>query len=360
VAVLLFATVSTGVLTWTVASETARLETALRDRERALEERVDGLASGLRQTQSDLTGSLALAEQRVADLTLHLDLLDASMGERIASESQELATEIEAVRAHLETVRSELANADISIRTDFSTQQAALQAVSTELDRLETDTAALEGQIARAGGTDMTSLYNDVKDGVVEVMSGSFVSGSGFVYGTEKRHVVTAWHVVSGIQDSISVRTRGGVVVSASVANKSESEDFAILLLSEPLTDAKALPLADTSALSVGEPVLVVGSPAALRGSASTGIVSGVGRTSEDFPSSFFPGMVGFSPSNLVQVDAAINPGNSGGPVFNVRGEVIGFASFTVIWDGVGGSRGVNFAIAADAFRQLANSAIGG
>jgi serine protease Do len=93
--------------------------------------------------------------------------------------------------------------------------------------------------------------------------------------------------------------------------------------------------------------VLAIGNPFGLGGSASTGIISAIGRDIQAGPYDDF-----------IQVDAAINRGNSGGPLFNMQGQVIGINS--MIYSPSGGSVGIGFAIPANLAKgvigQLQNS----
>jgi len=82
-----------------------------------------------------------------------------------------------------------------------------------------------------------------------------------------------------------------------------------------------SVPLGDSDAMRVGDPVVVLGDPFVLSEdnmpTVTSGIITGVHRYQ------------GGSKGNLIysdclQTDASINPGNSGGPLFNERGEVIG------------------------------------
>jgi serine protease Do len=87
------------------------------------------------------------------------------------------------------------------------------------------------------------------------------------------------------------------------------------------------IPLGDSAALKVGEPVMAVGNPFGLEQTVTTGIVSATGR------------VIGEGPyDDFIQTDASINPGNSGGPLITARGEAIGLN--TAIVSGSGGSVG--------------------
>src|SRR5256886_2979643 len=86
------------------------------------------------------------------------------------------------------------------------------------------------------------------------------------------------------------------------------------------------MPLGDSSALKVGEPVMAIGNPFGLEQTVTTGIVSATGR------------VIGEGPyDDFIQTDASINPGNSGGPLINARGQVIGINTAIVSRSGGGG-----------------------
>ncbi|HEX7732518.1 MAG TPA: PDZ domain-containing protein, partial [Rhodanobacter sp.] len=100
----------------------------------------------------------------------------------------------------------------------------------------------------------------------------------------------------------------------------------------------KALPLADSSALQVGDYVVAVGDPFGLGQTVTAGIVSALGRSRLGQNSSDTGGY-----QNFIQTDASINPGNSGGALVNLRGELVGIN--TMIFSPSGGNVGIGFAI---------------
>jgi len=105
----------------------------------------------------------------------------------------------------------------------------------------------------------------------------------------------------------IEITLYNGTKQSASVLALSETNDLALL---ETDTDTcVSLSPADSDRLAPGTRVYTIGSPAGLRHTVTSGIVSGR-RLIHD--------------NKFIQVDAPINPGNSGGPLINDRGRVIG------------------------------------
>ena len=142
------------------------------------------------------------------------------------------------------------------------------------------------------------------------------VSGSGFIL-SEDGYIVTNYHVVETADTSnlpITVVLHDGTKYEARIVGREDVNDLAVLKIEA--SGLKPVTLGDSSAISVGDEIFVVGNPLGeLEFSMSTGHVSALDRvisTEEADGISMF------------QLDAAVNRGNSGGPVYNTRGEVVG------------------------------------
>src|SRR5499427_2000404 len=154
--------------------------------------------------------------------------------------------------------------------------------------------------------------------------------GSGFILNANG-YIVTNNHVVENAAD-IQVKLGDGRELPAKVVGRDAKTDLALLKVEA--TGLPVIPLGDSTALQVGEPVMAIGNPFGLEQTVTTGIVSATGR------------VIGSGPyDNFIQTDASINPGNSGGPLINARGEVIGIN--TAIFSRGGGSVGIGFAVPA-------------
>lgn len=105
----------------------------------------------------------------------------------------------------------------------------------------------------------------------------------------------------------IEITLYDGTIQSASILALSKKNDLAIL--ETDTNSCFTVPSADSDRLATGTRVYTIGSPAGLRHTVTSGIVSGRRLINEN---------------KFIQVDAPINPGNSGGPLINDRGEVIG------------------------------------
>jgi putative serine protease PepD len=77
--------------------------------------------------------------------------------------------------------------------------------------------------------------------------------------------------------------------------------------------------LGNSDTVVVGDPVVAIGSPLALRGTVTAGIVSAVDRP---IATGTVRGDTRYYAA--IQTDAAVNHGNSGGPLVDVAGQVIG------------------------------------
>ena len=128
-------------------------------------------------------------------------------------------------------------------------------------------------------------------------------------------------------------------------------QDVAILKIDE--RDLPTLRLAtNVSALKLGEQIFIIGYPGVvlnhdflsrksqLEASVTVGRVSGF--------------KIDINDRRVIQTDAAITWGNSGGPAFNLKGEVIGVATFiSTTLEGDQAVQGFNFLIPADSVQEF-------
>ncbi len=154
--------------------------------------------------------------------------------------------------------------------------------------------------------------------------------GSGVIIDSESGYVVTNHHVIENA-DQIRVRLDDGRSFEAKVVGADPEADVAVIQI--PAQGLKAINMGDSDLLRVGDFVVAIGNPFGLSQTATSGIVSALGRSGL--------GIEGYE--DFIQTDASINPGNSGGALVNLRGELIGVN--TAIRSGGGGSVGIGFAI---------------
>jgi Do/DeqQ family serine protease len=162
--------------------------------------------------------------------------------------------------------------------------------------------------------------------------------GSGVIVDAAKGYVLTNNHVVGGADD-ITVTLQDGRSFKGKLIGTDPDTDVAVVQI--PAQNLKALPVADSSRLRVGDFVVAVGDPFGLGQTVTSGIVSALGRS----------GLGGSGYQNFIQTDASINPGNSGGALVNLRGELVGIN--TMIFSPSGGNVGIGFAIPSDLTAQV-------
>lgn len=139
-------------------------------------------------------------------------------------------------------------------------------------------------------------------------------SGSGFIV-DDKGFILTNNHLVEGIK-SLVVGLSTGRLTPGRVVARDYLLDLALIKIDAK--DLVAAPLGESSSLQIGETVVAIGNPFALKGGSTVtvGVVSAIDR------SILAPN--GETLYDLIQTDAAINPGNSGGPLVDLSGRVVG------------------------------------
>jgi Do/DeqQ family serine protease len=163
-------------------------------------------------------------------------------------------------------------------------------------------------------------------------------AGSGVILDARKGYILTNAHVIENASE-ITVTLADGRDLKAEVVGIDEPTDIALLKV-RPVKLTQ-ISLGDSAKLEVGDFVVAIGNPFGLRNSVTSGIVSGLGRSSLD--------QDGFE--DFIQTDAAINPGNSGGALVNLRGEMVGLS--TAILARSGGNIGIGFAIPVNMVRSI-------
>jgi S1-C subfamily serine protease len=133
----------------------------------------------------------------------------------------------------------------------------------------------------------------------------------------------------------VQVTFANGHTASGQVKGVDQSADLAVVQVSGAGSDLHPLAIGNSDTLQVGDTALAIGSPFGLQGSFTSGIISGLNRTTTA-PN-------GRALTGMIQTDAPINPGNSGGALLDGRGQLIGINDS--IDSPVEGNVGVGFAI---------------
>ncbi len=167
--------------------------------------------------------------------------------------------------------------------------------------------------------------------------------GSGVIIDAKHGHILTNSHVIQDA-DNIIVTLKDGRKLEASVIGADPDADIAIIKIEAK--NLSAISMADSSQLRVGDFVVAIGNPYGLEQTATSGIVSALGRR----------GLGIESYEDFIQTDASINPGNSGGALVNLRGELVGIN--TAIFAPNGSNIGIGFAIPVNMAKAVASQLI--
>lgn len=162
--------------------------------------------------------------------------------------------------------------------------------------------------------------------------------GSGFIVSDDGR-IITNAHVVDGA-DTVTVTLKDGRILDGRVMGSDPVTDIAVIKVDE--RNLPTVDLGNSDQLQPGEWSIAIGNPLGLDNTVTVGIVSGVGRSSNQ---------VGVPDKRVefIQTDTAINPGNSGGPLLNQQGEVIGVNTAII-----SGAQGLGFAIPINMVERIA------
>ena len=177
--------------------------------------------------------------------------------------------------------------------------------------------------VPTAKGQDpIPALVKQIKPVVVTIITydgkgDSLSQGSGFFISSS--HIISNRHVLQGAHRGEVKTADGKVYPIQGVVAEDKEGDLIQLSVAIPASAVKPLSVAKTLP-EEGEKVVVVGSPLGLEQSISDGIVSSV----RDIPAF----------GHIIQITAPISSGSGGSPVVNLKGEVIGVATFGMMLEG--------------------------
>jgi len=183
----------------------------------------------------------------------------------------------------------------------------------------------------------LPSLIKRIKPSTVIIFAyddkGDFLQlGSGFFI-SQNGDVITNYHVLQGASSAeIKTADEKTYPITYIVAGDEQND---IIRLSVNIPSQYVYPLSLSKTIpEVGERIIVYGSPLGLGNTVSDGIVSAI-RDIPDY-------------GRIIQITAPISPGSSGSPVLNMKGEVIGIATFQMIK-----GQNLNFAIPSERIASL-------
>ena len=183
-------------------------------------------------------------------------------------------------------------------------------------------------EIYQAVAPSVVSIETSLRGGAKATGTGLIVNGNGMI--------LTALHVVKG-GTAVRVTFGDGTAAAAAPVAADPASDIALLVPSALPSVVVPAVLGGSDRLAVGDSVIAIGNPLRLTDSTSTGVVSGLNRSTR--------GPEGVNLTGLIQFDAAVNPGSSGGPLVNARGQTIGIVVALVNPAGADAFAGIGFAV---------------
>jgi len=171
----------------------------------------------------------------------------------------------------------------------------------------------------------VTVIVYDINKAVANIGTGFFVDKKGYL--------VTNYHVLVG-KYSAEVRTSDGKTYPIkSIVAQDKSADLVKVWVDIPKEQVRWLHVS-SELPSIAQRVVVVGSPMGLEQTVSEGIVSSI----REIPA------IG----HFFQMSAPISPGSSGSPVVDMKGKVVGVATFQYLQ-----GQNLNFAISGKSLLNL-------
>ena len=173
---------------------------------------------------------------------------------------------------------------------------------------------------AQAVASKVSGAIVDINTTVASLGQSGQAAGTGMIL-TSSGEVLTNNHVVEGSTGiKVSIPGRSGTY-TATVVGVSPPADVALIQV-QGVSGLPTVTVANSSNLSVGQPVVAMGNALGQGGAPSvtqgniTGLDQTITATSDNGSSEQLTG--------LIESDAEISPGDSGGPLVNASGQVIG------------------------------------
>ena len=195
----------------------------------------------------------------------------------------------------------------------------------------QTDSGSTGGSSSSSNGStntgtvDVTSIADELDDSVVNFVttlsSGGQAAGSGIIISSSGL-VITNNHVIA---DSTSISAEIGATgktYTGEVLGYDIAEDVALVQLKNA-SGLKAVDVANSSTLEVGETIIAIGN-AGGRGGEPTVVSGQVTALNQEITASESDGSNAQTLSDLIQVNANIQAGDSGGPLIDGNGDVVG------------------------------------
>ncbi len=158
--------------------------------------------------------------------------------------------------------------------------------------------------------TESADVIDNVLKSLAQVRNGRRGAGAGTIW-HPKGLIVTNAHVAG--RGPLKVELQDGRAFDAEILAVDRERDLAALRIAAE--DLPTIQLADSRAVRPGQWVMAVGHPYGIIGSATGGVVIGMGRQWPEMPP---------AKRDWLVVGLHMRPGHSGGPLVDVRGRLLG------------------------------------
>lgn len=182
----------------------------------------------------------------------------------------------------------------------------------------------------------VADIVRTQRESIVLVRSAAGI-GTGFFLDRGGR-IVTNRHLLPHLEQAEIKTLRGSVYRIRQILRDDADADLVVAATDAPPEESKPVSLSAVLP-ETGDKIIVIGNPLGLEQTVSDGIVSAVRRNAK--------GVI------YIQITAPVSPGNSGGPLFNMRGDVIGVATFQYR-----AGQNLNFCVAAARIADLQNGTV--
>ncbi len=196
-----------------------------------------------------------------------------------------------------------------------------------------------------AGVVTVFASYGTGASSVVEQGSGFAVDRAGYIL--TAAHVIVSTNGASPLDTparAVYVQFSDGDRIKAEIVGWDPYDDVGLIRVDPRAHPLDPLPLGNSSAVQVGQPVAAIGSPLGNATSLSVGVVSATGRAIPSLTTSY-------DLYDAIQTDAPIEAGNSGGPLLDAHGRVIGINAQTEN-NLAAGFEGIAFAVPVDSVKR--------
>ena len=164
-------------------------------------------------------------------------------------------------------------------------------------------------------------------------------TASGVIVDAKKGYILTNAHAVRDASQ-VAVTLNDGRHYNAKIIGIDVPSDVGLLQIQAK--NLVAIALGNSNTLEVGDAVFAIGNPFGIGQTVTSGIISGLKRSSLGIESL----------ENFIQTDASINPGNSGGALLNSIGELIGINT-AIVLSAEHGTTGIGLAIPANMAKSV-------